>query len=473
MKNKQFVPDELFAGTDSSTACNMVRNLTGRIFKDGKPKAYVHSFGCQQNVSDGEHIKGLLCDMGYEMTDSSEEADFILFNTCAVREHAELKVYGNIGALKHLKESKPELIIAVCGCMAQQEHVARKIKQSYPYVDIVFGTQVTFRLPQYVYSVLSERGRVFDFDTTDNTIHEDIPVRRDGSVKAWLPIMRGCNNFCSYCIVPYVRGREVSRSFDAVVSEAEQLVADGYKEITLLGQNVNSYGKGLDGDVNFPKLLRRINAIDGDFVIRFMTSHPKDCTKELIDTIYECDKVAKHLHLPVQSGNDRVLKVMNRHYDSKRYLELIDYAKSLMPELSLTSDIIVGFPGETYEEFCDTLKLIDYVGYSALYTFIYSPRKGTPAAEMDDPVTRQQKGEWFNELLKLQEKKSAEYTSRMVGKVYRALAEDNGHVSDGCLVGRTNSNMLIEFPCDRSMLGKFVNLRVTEAMTWTLKGELV
>ncbi len=450
----------------------LVRTVLSSRFPDRKPKAYVHTYGCQGNVSDGEKLKGMLYDMGFEFCLDVDGADFVLYNTCAIREHAEDRVFGNVGALKPIKKQNPDLIIALCGCMMQQQWVADKIKNSYPFVDIVFGTHVSHRLPEFVYRSLCLGKRVFEVSDSEGNIVEGLPVKRDGVFKAWVPIMYGCNNFCSYCIVPYVRGRERSRDFDTVVSEVEALVRSGYKEINLLGQNVNSYNKTLSSDKQFPALLRAINEIDGDFIIRFMTSHPRDCTRELIDAMAECKKVAKHLHLPVQSGNDRVLKEMNRHYDREKYLSLIDYAYELMPELSITSDIIVGFPGETYEEFCDTLSLVERVRYTSLFTFIFSPRKGTKAYDMDDPVSRQEKGEWFKQLTQLQEKTAGERTSKMKGRIYRVLVEEKAK-NDGFLSGRTQGNVIIEFEGDESLIGNFADVKVTNPRTWIVYGELV
>jgi len=450
---------------------SLAKSLLEFRFGDSAPKAYVHTFGCQGNVSDGERMKGLLSDMGYVFVDDEKEADLILLNTCAIREHAEDRVYGNIGRLKVLKKQNPDLIICICGCMVQQKHVEEKIRKSYPYVTVVFGTHVMHKLPEFVYRALTTGKRVYDTDNTNLEIAGN-NVWRDGKIRAWLPIMYGCNNFCSYCVVPYVRGRERSRKSEEILKEARHLVSLGFKDITLLGQNVNSYGKGLDEDINFAKLLRMINDIEGDFTIRFMTSHPKDCTKELLDTMAECEKVAKHLHLPVQSGNDRVLKEMNRHYDRAKYRSLIEYAREVMPDLSITSDIIVGFPGETYEEFCDTLSLIEKVKYTSLYTFIYSARKNTKAAEMPDPITREEKGKWFDELLKLQEKIAAERTAKMKGKVYKVLAEEKSK-TDGWISGRTSGNVIIEFPADESVIGSFCEVRVNEPLNWIVKGELI
>ncbi|MBQ3603509.1 MAG: tRNA (N6-isopentenyl adenosine(37)-C2)-methylthiotransferase MiaB [Clostridia bacterium] len=433
------------------------------------PLAYVHTFGCQGNVSDSERMKGWLAQMGYGFTDVIEEADFVLFNTCAVREHAHDRVFGNVGALKPIKQNKPDMIIALCGCMMQQEHVWQKIKKSYPFVNLVFGTHALHRIPELMYKVLCSGKRVFEVENCDGYIAEGIPVRRDGSFKGWLPIMYGCNNFCSYCIVPYVRGRERSRSSQAVIAEARELIASGCKDITLLGQNVNSYNRE-SGEMSFAQLLEEINNIDGDFRIRFMTSHPKDCTFELLDTMARCEKVSRHLHLPFQSGNNRVLKEMNRGYTREKYLSLVEYAKKVMPDISLTSDIIVGFPGETYEEFRDTVSLIEAVEFTSLFTFIYSPREGTKAASMPDPISREDKGKWFRELTLAQEKIAAKRSQKMVGQTYRVLCEEcNG----GLLSGRTDGSVMIDFPGDESYIGRFVDVKVTACRNWTLSGEIV
>lgn len=367
------------------------------------PKACVVTFGCQQNVSDSEKLKGMLFACGYNITEERQEADFIIFNTCAVRGHAEDRVYGNIGEIKALKKANPNLIAAICGCMAQQQSVADKIKKSYPYMDIVFGTQMFHRLPEFIYKRLTGSKRIFELSLENKPIIEEIPIKRDRVTTGWLPIMYGCNNFCTYCIVPYVRGRERSRAPEKVLAEAKEMIANGCKEITLLGQNVNSYGKGEAHGVNFAKLLRQINDLEGDFEIKFMTSHPKDCSLELLDTIRDCKKVSRHLHLPFQSGSSRILKLMNRYYDREQYLNLVKEAKKRIPDVKLTSDVIVGFPGETYEDFKETLSLIKEVEFESLFTFIFSPRGGTPAAEMPDPVSREEKGKWFDELLELQD----------------------------------------------------------------------
>ncbi len=438
------------------------------------PKAFVHTYGCQGNVADSERIKGSLSLMGYVMTEDKEEADLILYNTCAIREHAEDRVFGNVGAIKRLKQSNPNLIIALCGCMMQQEHIREKIYNSYPFVDIVFGTHGQYKLPEILKAYLTRGKRVFADMTETNEIAEGVPALRDNSAKAWLPIMYGCDNFCSYCVVPYVRGRERSRKSEDIIAEAKQIIGEGYKDITLLGQNVNSYGKGLDEDINFSKLIRQINDLDGEFTIRFMTSHPKDCTKELIDTIAECEKASKHIHLPFQSGNNRVLKEMNRRYTREQYLELINYAKEKIEGLSLTSDVIVGFPGETYEEFCDTLSLIKEVGFTSLFTFIFSCRKGTKAEQMPDPVPYEEKNKWFKELCDLQESIAANHSAQMKGKTYRVLCEGESKTLEGFMAGRTDGNVIIEFPADdKSLIGKFCNVKVTEPLNWIVRGELV
>ncbi len=451
---------------------NLIKTVLAAKYPSSAPKAFVHTYGCQGNVSDSERIKGMLSQMGYVFTQDKQEADFVLFNTCAIREHAEDRVFGNVGALKPLKNEKKDMIIALCGCMMQQEHVSERIRKSYPYVNLVFGTFATHRFPELLYSVLRNKKRVFDVKEDGPIIAEGMPVYRDNDFKAWLPIMYGCNNFCSYCIVPYVRGRERSRTPESVINEAKEIIALGAKEITLLGQNVNSYGKNSDFGVNFPKLLRMINDLDGDFKIRFMTSHPKDCTKELLDTMAECKKVARHLHLPFQSGNNRVLKEMNRGYTREQYLELINYAKAVMPDISITSDIIVGFPGETKAEFEDTLSLIREVKFTSLFTFIFSAREGTKAQKMEDNVPYSEKSKWFSELLKVQEGIACERSRNMLGKTYTVFVEGTTKENDGKLTGRTDGSINIDFPGDESLIGTYVNVKVTNALNWILSGEI-
>lgn len=436
------------------------------------PLAYVHSFGCQQSVYDGERFRGMLAEMGYGFAGDVAEADLILYNTCAVRENAEQRVFGNVGALKGLKKKKPDLVIALAGCMTEQEQAAEKLKKSYPYVDLVMGTNAYGKLPQLLYEVLIRHRRSILHDTGDHALYEDIPVWRESSIKAFVPVMYGCDNFCSYCIVPYVRGRERSRLPEEIEKEVRTLAENGCREITLLGQNVNSYGKGLEETIDFADLLRRINAIPGDFRIRFMTSHPKDCTHKLIDTIAECDKVCKHLHLPVQSGSDRILSDMNRRYTAAHYEDLLRYAREKIPGLAITSDIIVGFPGELREDFEETLSLIRRVRYNALFTFIYSRRSGTLAERLPDPISEEKKSRWFRELLEVQGKIGEEILQGYIGKTLRVLAEGEGK-PPGTLSCRSDDNTIVEVEADTSRIGEFFEVEITAAMNWALSGKTI
>ena len=564
-------------------------------FYETPPLAYVRSYGCQQNVNDGEKIKGVLQDVGYGLCDNVEHADLILFNTCAVREHAEQRVFGNVGALKKLKEQNPRLMIGVCGCMAQQEHIVEKLRQSYPYVDLVFGVDGIDRLPAMLAerirkgkrylekpaernAVVEElpirrdsgfrawlpimygcdnfctycivpyvRGRersrepaailaefrqlveqgykeitllgqnvnsygkglehpidfadllnhvdlVFGVDGIDrlpamlaerirkgkrylekpaerNAVVEELPIRRDSGFRAWLPIMYGCDNFCTYCIVPYVRGRERSREPAAILAEFRQLVEQGYKEITLLGQNVNSYGKGLEHPIDFADLLNLLCEVPGDYQIRFMTSHPKDASRKLIDTIAAQEHLCKHIHLPVQSGSDRLLKEMNRHYNVAQYMDLIRYAKEKIPGVTFSSDIIVGFPGETEEDFAATLDLIREVGYMQLFTFIYSKRAGTPAAKLPDPTTHAEKAARMDRLLKTQEEFAFAATAAMAGRTVRVLVEAAGR-NEGTVNGRLDNNLVVEFKAPESLIGQWADVHITGSRAALLVGEL-
>lgn len=442
-------------------------NIKYSAENDSQPLVYLKSFGCQQNVSDGEKIKGLLSKAGYGFTDSIASAQFIIYNTCAVRENAEDKVFGTIGDLKHIKEKNPDLIIGLCGCMAQQQHIADKIKDTYKQVDLVFGTFAYNDLYGMLWEVIDKRKRIFNIAENNIDIDEDFLQLRDDKVRAFVPIMYGCNNFCTYCIVPYVRGRERSRKPESVIEEVKQLAANGYKEITLLGQNVNSYSYG------FPDLLKKLNEIEGNFRIRFMSSHPKDATKELIDAILNCEKVCKHLHLPIQSGSDRILKAMNRKYSVDDYMKIIDYAREKSPEFSFTTDLIVGFPGETYEEFCMTKDIIKRVKYDNIYSFVYSKRSGTKAADMEDKVSDKQKGLWLRELLLEQREISSEWLSRFVGKTCTVLVEGEGRKSSEYLTGKNDENIIVEFKGDKNLIGEFTQVRITKAMNWALEGELV
>lgn len=437
------------------------------------PRAHVHTFGCQQNVSDGERIKGMLALMGYGFSDTPEGADIVIFNTCAVRENAEDRVFGNLGALKHEKARNPDMLIGVCGCMVQQEHITNRIKKSFPHVDLVFGTNALHTLPKLIYEQLSseKRRRTFFVPEGDGVIAEGVPLKRENPLKASVPIMYGCNNFCSYCIVPFVRGRERSRELSDIVSEAREAIAGGAREILLLGQNVNSYGKELGR--SFSELLREINALDGEFRICYMSSHPKDFCTELIDTIASCEKVTRHFHLPVQSGSDRILKLMNRHYTRENYFAIADYIREKVPDAALTSDIIVGFPGETYEDFKETLSLIERVRFDSLFTFIYSPRKGTKAAEMPDPISAEEKGEWFRELLDVQGKLGENAYNRYVGQTFRVLCEGEGRTQSSLLTGKTPQDVIVDFEGDRTLIGKFVNVKIEKALNWALIGSIV
>ncbi|EGC02248.1 tRNA (N6-isopentenyl adenosine(37)-C2)-methylthiotransferase MiaB [Ruminococcus albus] len=431
------------------------------------PLAFVHSYGCQQNVSDGEKIKGMLAKVGYDFTDDTDSAQLILLNTCAVRENAEDRVFGNIGNFKKLKEQNRELVIGICGCMAQQKHVAEKIKASYRQVDLVFGTFAYNDMYSMLWEVISKHKRLFNQSEACTEIDESMTQLREDKVRAFLPIMYGCNNFCTYCIVPYVRGRERSRKPEAVIAEVRSLVEQGYKEITLLGQNVNSYEYG------FPALLREIDKIEGKYRIRFMSSHPKDATKELIDAIIDCEHVCTHLHLPVQAGSNRVLKAMNRRYTVEKYMEMIDYARSRVPDFSFTTDLIVGFPGETYEEFCETKEVIKRVKYDNIYSFVYSRRSGTPAAKFEDHVTDKQKGLWLRELLLEQREITSEWFGRFVGRTVEVLVEGEGRTGEGWLTGKNDENIIVEVKADKKYIGEFVRVRITKAMNWALSGELV
>ena len=437
------------------------------------PKALVDTFGCQQNVADSQNIMGMLRAMGCELTDEVKEADIVVLNTCAIRDHAEKRVYGTLGALTHTKKANPEQIICLCGCMAQRAEVAEKVRKSYRHVDLVFGPQAMWKFPELLHQVYTRRGRVFSVEDEHGHIAEGMPVVREGDIRAWVSIMYGCNNFCSYCIVPYVRGRERSRDPENILAEVRELVEAGYKEITLLGQNVNSYGKDLGTGYNFAALLRDIDKIEGDYLIRFMSSQPKDATCELFDAMAECKHVAKQLHLPVQSGCDRVLRAMNRPYNKEKYLELITYARKVMPELVLTSDVIIGFPGETEAEAMETVELVRQVEFDALFTFIFSPRPGTPAAKMEDPVPRSEKQVWFDRLCDTQNEISARLHAEYVGRTVRALVDGETEDARWPLSARTAGGRLVHLVGDKSTLGTYQNVKITDSNTWALFGQII
>ena len=441
--------------------------------REAHPVACVDTFGCQQNVADGQKLMGMLADSGFTFTEDPKEADLVILNTCAVREHAEQRVFGNLGILTHTKKENPEQVICLCGCMAQEERVSQRVKESYRHVDLVFGPHALWKFPELLWRVYETRKRVFAVDNEDGTIAEGIPVVREKGVKAWVSIMYGCNNFCSYCIVPYVRGRERSRDPQCVLREVRELVAAGYKDITLLGQNVNSYGKDLGTGYDFADLLAALDEIPGDYLIRFMSSQPKDASFKLFDTMARCSHVAKQLHLPVQSGSDRVLRAMNRPYDKARYLELITYARKVMPELVLTSDVIIGFPGETEAEAMETVALVEQVRFDALFTFIFSPRPGTPAAKMDDPVPRAEKQVWFDRLCDAQNQISEEIHAQYVGRTLRCLIDGQSDDSRWPLTARTAGGRLVHLVGDASAIGNYHDVKITDSNTWALFGEMV
>ena len=433
------------------------------------PIAYVETYGCQQNEADSERIRGMLQQSGYAIVNEAEGADVVVMNTCAIREHAEQRVFGNLGALTHTKRRHPGQKVFLCGCMAGQEKVVDRIRKSFPHVDGVFSTHHLWQFPEILYNVLTRKKRQFYVADEAGSIAEGLPVVRSNTLKAWVSIMYGCNNFCTYCIVPYVRGRERSRKMADILAECRELIDAGCKEITLLGQNVNSYGKDLDEGHDFSDLLAAIAQMPGDFLIRFMTSHPRDAGQKLFDTMAAYPKIAKQLHLPFQSGSSRVLKAMNRHYDREKYLERVNYAKSVMPDLVLTSDVIVGFPGETEEEFEETISLIEQVRYDSLFTFIFSPRGGTPAASMEDPTPKSEKNRRFDRLCAVQNAISEQIHESYIGKQFRCLVDG----TDGdLLTARTEGGRLVRFAGCKSLIGTYQNITITGATTWSLTGEM-
>ena len=443
-----------------------LRKTLDKRFSDRQPLCFLHSFGCQQNVSDGEKIMEMLSRAGFGFTSETDNADLIIYNTCAVRENAEDRVFGVVGNLKHLKISNPDVVIGICGCMAQQESVCEKIKATYKQVDLVFGTFAYKQLFEMLNDIYAKNKRVFNINDYDSSICEELSQLRSDNVKASVPIMYGCNNFCTYCIVPYVRGRERSRHFNAVVSEVKALVDKGYKEITLLGQNVNSYEYG------FPELLKAVDKIDGHFRVRFMSPHPKDATKELIDTIINSKHICKQLHLPLQAGSDRILKLMNRRYTVSDYLKIVDYARKISPGFCFSTDIIVGFPGETYDEFCMTKDLIKKVGYYNIYSFVYSKRNGTKACELEDNISTKEKGLWLRELLLEQRQTAVSINSRFIGEVKEVLVDGVSPSDKRFLAGKTDEGIIVEFEGDASIIGEFVNVKIIKAMNWALLGEI-
>lgn len=441
-----------------------------RLMPDAPKSYHVVTYGCQMNAHDSEILAGMLRDMGMEEAADRESADFVLFNTCCVRDNAERRALGNVTWLKEVRKKNPRLMIGVCGCMIQQPGMAEKILKQYRFVDLAFGTANLYRLPELMLKALESDHAVVEVEE-QNTIAEGLPVQRLRHDAAYITIMYGCDNYCTYCIVPYVRGRERSRHPEEIVREARELVAAGYKDITLLGQNVDSYGRDLDEDVDFADLIRSINAVPGDFVIRFMSSHPKDATEKLFRAMAECEKCAHQMHLPVQSGNDRVLHAMNRGYTREKYLAQVALARQYMPDLVLTTDIIVGFPGETDEEFQDTLSLVETVRYDAMFTFIYSPRVGTPAAKMPDPYTRAQKQVRFDALVASANAISEQKHRAYEGSVQRVLVDGADGRGDYPLTARTKGGRLVHMRGSEALVGQFVDVKITGSNTWALYGE--
>lgn len=430
-------------------------------------KYLIYTLGCQQNESDSEKLAGMLCTMGYEKTEKPEEADVILFNTCAVRENAEKKLFGRIGACKPLKEKNPSLVLGVCGCMPQQNGMEEHFKRYYRYVDLVFGTHSLYRFPELLKEALAEKRQITSLPDIDGAITEGIPVRREPGVKAYLSVMYGCNNFCTYCIVPYVRGRERSRSFSDVLDEAKAIADEGYREVMLLGQNVNSYRGGL----SFAELITRVADVPGIERVRFMSSHPKDLSEELIYAMAENSHICKALHLPVQSGSDRILAAMNRRYTVEHYENLIALARSKMPDITLTTDIIVGFPGETAEDFEKTMQLLARVRYDSIFSFIYSRRRGTPAAEMEDVMTEEEKHKNFDAMIELQNGISLEKNRALIGSVQKVLVEGRSKSEPAKLSGRSDGGKLVHFESGEDLTGEFVPVRIREVNTFNLIGE--
>jgi len=436
-------------------------------------KYHIVTFGCQMNENDSEKLAGMLKEMGYEESDKLEESDVILYNTCCVRENAENKLFGHIGALKNHKRENPNIIIGVCGCMMQQKEIVQQFAKKYKHIDLIIGTHNLHKFPEVLYKVLMDKNQVVDVWSDEGPVTEGIPTERKSKIKAWLTIMYGCNNYCSYCIVPYVRGRERSRKIDDILSEAFCLASQGYKEITFLGQNVNSYGYDLNENINFADLLYRANKINGLERIRFMTSHPKDLSYDLICAIENCEKVCRHLHLPLQSGSSKVLKDMNRKYTKEQYLDLVDKVKKNIPGISITTDIIVGFPGETDEDFSDTLDVIKKAEFDMAYMFIYSKRKGTPAAERQDQIPEYVKKERFELLNKIQNDISIKKNTKLLNEEVEILVEGLSKTNPSMYTGRTGTNKVVNFIGNESLIGSLVKVKIKKALTWSLEGEVV
>lgn len=458
---------------DAQTAALLVRQANDRFaMESGRARrAFVLTFGCQQNEADSEKIAGMAQAMGYEMTNAPEAADLIVVNTCAVREHAEKRALSTVGQYKHLKAQNPGLVIAMCGCMVSQEHRAEEIKHRYPYVNFIFGTSVLQSFPVLLWEWMNTHRRIFRSGAEEKSVAEGLPVRRESGYRAWVSIMYGCNNFCSYCIVPYVRGRERSREPEPILEEIRSLVAAGYRDITLLGQNVNSYGKGTAAGWDFADLLAAADKIEGDYVLRFMTSHPKDAGKKLIDVMAASRHIAHQFHLPLQSGSNAILEAMNRRYTAEKYTETLDYLREKMPDVTVTSDIIVGFPGETDEDFEETMKMIERARFDMIFSFIYSPRRGTPAARMENQVPEAVVHARFDRLLERQNAIGLEKNRELIGKTLRVLCDGESKNDPASVCGRTEGNKLVFWRGDPAAKGNFVRVGITGAEPFALQGE--
>ena len=447
-------------------------NLKYKTEQKKSRRVFVLTLGCQQNEADSERLLGMALEMGYEKSDVPDDASLIIVNTCAIREHAEKRALSLVGQYKHIKAKNPELIIVICGCMVVQEHRVEDIKHRYPYVDILFGPSLIHKMPEHIFARMSGSKRIFDPDDKIYSYAEGLPVCRESTYKAWVSVMYGCNNFCSYCIVPYVRGRERSRKREDVIAEVQKLVSDGYKDITLLGQNVNSYGVDSGFDYDFADLLADIDKIEGDYIIHFMTSHPKNASRKLIDVMASSKHVARHFHLPMQSGSDSVLRAMNRRYDFEKYIGILDYIREKMPDCTISSDIIVGFPTETDEDFEDTLAALERAKFDMIFSFQYSPRKGTPAAEMEQ-IPAEVKQARFDRMLALQNSICLEQNKKAEGKVLRVLCEGASKNNADTFFGRTEGGKIVFFsPCLEN-IGKFVNVEIERGDTFALYGKII
>lgn len=446
---------------------------TKHKFKNKKPLAHIETWGCQMNEHDSENLLGMLEQIGYGVTEIQTEADLIIYNTCAIRENAELKVYGNLHVLRKLKKKNKDLVIAVCGCMMQQPHVVDEIKKIYPYVNLVFGTHNIYKFPEMLHSYLVSNEAMYDIWDIDGEVVEGLPAHRKFEMKAFVNIMYGCNNFCTYCIVPYTRGRERSRNPQDIVNEVKNLVADGVKEITLLGQNVNSYGNTFESDYPFHKLLEDVNEVDGIERIRFMTSHPKDISDELIDAIARLDKVCEYLHLPIQSGSSRILSEMNRRYTKEDYLDIVKKAKRKIPNLGLTTDIMIGFPGETEEDFLHTVDIVNQVQFDLAFTYLYSVRKGTVAEKMNNHIDEDVQKERFDRLLLAVNEAALNSSEKYKGQIVEVLVEGVSKKNSEFMMGRTRQSKLVNFKGTEELVGKLVNVLITDVRSFSLNGEIV